>query len=168
MGMGADRNVRDHGWMDLLPVQLRWGPRKPMLGGQPPPPLTGVSRCQKPNFSPSVSDVCHLASVLCFVVAGGSVCPTFHHESHLEAFVKKKKKPKILDPAESNSQGRLWLLRGNQSAVCVCVCVFHVGREVEGGPWRVFILSSCLLQGLPEGRGNALSEVGHIKVFCVG
>ena len=120
MGMGADRNVRDHGWTDLLPVRLRWGPRKLLLGGQPPLPLTGVSRCQKPNFSPSVSDVCHLASVLCFLVARGSICPTFHHESHLEAFVKK---PKILDPAESNSQGRLWLLGGNQSAVCVCVCV---------------------------------------------
>ena len=129
MGMGADRNVRDHGWTDLLPVRLRWGPRKLLLGGQPPLPLTGVSRCQKPNFSPSVSDVCHLASVLCFLVARGSVCPTFHHESHLEAFVKK---PKILDPAESNSQGRLWLLGGNQSAVCVCVCSMSAERWKEG------------------------------------
>lgn len=98
--------------------------------------------------------MCHLASILCFLVASGSVCPTFHHENRLEAFVKKN--IQILDPAESNSQGRLWLLEGNGAGggggvgvrVCGCVCSMSAER------WK-------------EGSRVCSSEIGHIKVFCI-
>lgn len=45
-------------------------------------------------------EIYSLALILCFSVAKCSVCPTFHHENHLEVFVLKMQNP---GPAKSDS-----------------------------------------------------------------